>query len=67
MYDSNLDYELLTHLAICFLAFGMLLLSQVLEHVTPTFRNLLTVASILCSLLERGRNYSYWKLGQQHL
>jgi len=46
--DNNLDSELCTHLAICFLAIGMLLLSAILEYVAPTFRDLLTIASILC-------------------
>jgi len=45
-----LDSELCIHLAICFLAIGMLLLSEVLEYVAPTFRDLLTIASILCGL-----------------
>jgi len=48
--DNSLDYELCTHLAICFLAIGMLSLSAILEYVAPTFRDLLTVASILFSV-----------------
>jgi len=48
--DNSLDYELCTHLAIFFLAIGMLSLSAILEYVAPTFRDLLTVASILCGV-----------------
>jgi len=52
--DNSLDYELCIYIAICFLAIGMLLLSAILEYVTPTFRDLLTIASIFWALLKRG-------------
>lgn len=47
--NGELDYELATHLAICFLASGMLLLTEVLEDVAPEFRYLSLIVSILFS------------------
>jgi len=49
--DSDLNYELETHLAISLLALSILLFSAVLDEALPKVRVLMMIVSIMCSIV----------------